>query len=557
MELLRGETAARAVRQILNGQTLPALGVDPGAIQGERLTFMAIATPQTVALVDPTGTDIFYQLDHARTALGAYDAKSVHRALLRAGAEGPNRWACIRLSEQLLSAGRDWDLALPAIAQRYGHTQPFPVPEAGFVAFTQWVQQQAILLQQQIDALKANDLARVSKIEAAAVAPIAEMEHVGVPFDAEAWDALHQQLEAEHHALQLRLHDHFAYALPPTFRQQNGPVPFNLDSPQELKEALHGLGYRVPNVRRDNLEGLPAPLGPTLVRYRELSKRISAYGANFLQHVAADGRIHPTFEQIGASTGRMACRNPNLQAMVADAAHRDCFRCAPDHRLVIADYATCELRILAEMSGDPVFHEAFVKGDDLHAQVATALFGVQVSKTENPELRQRAKAVNFGLVYGMGAAGLARAIDAPLPHAQDLLQKYFRTFPRIREFLEETARTALRRGYALTLTGRRLVLDPAVLERSQAERIAKNMPIQGSSADITKLALAGLRAQLRTLPGASMVNAVHDEIVVECRAEDGDRVAAIMQREMVGAGQSLLPRTPVAVDVSIGRVWSK
>ncbi|MBI3179669.1 MAG: DNA polymerase I, partial [Deltaproteobacteria bacterium] len=315
----------------------------------------------------------------------------------------------------------------------------------------------------------------------------------------------------------------------------------------------------VPDARRETLAQMPPPLGPLLARYRELSKMASAYGETFLAHVGPDGRIHPQFEQIGASTGRLSCQRPNLQAIVKDAPHRTCFRVAAHRRLVMADYAACELRILAEMSGDPVFADAFRRGEDLHARVAGEMFGKPVSKTQNPELRERAKAVNFGLAYGMGAAGLARAIDTDVSQARELLTRYFKTFPRIGGFLEQSAREALARGYARTLTGRRLYLAPGDErgERAQAERIAKNMPIQGTSADIIKIALARLRPRLAAFHDCWLTNSIHDAIVVECDATEVDTVVSAVSEEMVAAGAEVLRRIPLVADLQISTSWDK
>ncbi len=237
--------------------------------------------------------------------------------------------------------------------------------------------------------------------------------------------------------------------------------------------------------------------------------------------------------------------------MVKDAPHRSCFRVSEGRALVTADYSACELRIIAELSGDPVFAEAFARGEDLHARVATAMFGKPVSKHENPDLRQRAKAVNFGLAYGMGAQGLARAIDVDAVQAKQLLEKYFRSFPKIRTFLERSADEGVSRGFARTMTGRRLYLAG---ERSAIERIAKNMPIQGTNADITKIALARLRTRLG--PG-KLVNVVHDEIVSECDAGDAASIAAAMREEMMAAGAQVLKTIPLEVEVAIGEVWGK
>jgi|TARA_B100001964_G_scaffold98115_1_gene109686 DNA polymerase-1 len=227
--------------------------------------------------------------------------------------------------------------------------------------------------------------------------------------------------------------------------------------------------------------------------------------------------------------------------------------------MVIGDYATCELRILAEMSRDPVFLEAFDRGEDLHARVASSLFGKPVSKTQNSDLRHRAKAVNFGLVYGMGAGGLAHTLNLPTDQARRLLDQYFRTFPRIRAFLEESAQQAIERGFAKTLAGRRLYLSPGHDEasRAQAERIAKNMPIQGTSADITKAALGRVWNKLRPIEGAHLINTVHDEVVIECDTGDQEEVSHILTSEMKAAAEPFLPNVPMEVDAETSTVWAK
>ena len=212
------------------------------------------------------------------------------------------------------------------------------------------------------------------------------------------------------------------------------------------------------------------------------------------------------------------------------------------------------------MSGDPVFREAFARGDDLHSTVAASLFGQPVSKTQNADLRHRAKAVNFGLVYGMGAGGLGKSLGVSPDQARELLEQYFRTFPKIRDFLNSQVRDSLSRGYAETLSGRKLYLDYDANDSSakaQAERIAKNMPIQGTSADITKLALSLIWRKTRFIPEAYIVNTVHDEIVVECDEADSEEIAQTVRHEMLHAGTALLKEVPMEVDVEIGSIWSK
>ncbi|MBI5508939.1 MAG: hypothetical protein HY903_09315 [Deltaproteobacteria bacterium] len=556
MELLRGQPAVAAARALFASPGIPAVDVDPQARGGGALTVLALATPERAVLVDRLATpDLGALFAAAAHPFAAEHAKTVHRALLRAGLFAPARWACTHLTAQLLAAGRDHDLSLAGLCAR-AHLPAPPEAAAGMDAWAARLRATAAVVGAVKSQLKEDGLVWVSRLEAAAVAPIALMEHAGMPFDGDAWRAVTFAAERERRELETKILQALRKA---GDTDLFGAATLHLDNDAELKAALTAVGYPLADVRRETVAALPAPLGPWLARSRELLKITSAYGESFLAHVGADGRIHPTFEQIGATTGRLSCHSPNLQAMVKGTPHRACFKAAPDRRLVVADYSACELRILAEMSGDPVFAEAFAHGEDLHARVATAVFGKPVSKSQNPELRERAKAVNFGLAYGMGAGGLARATGTSLAVARELLERYFRTFPRIRSFLEQSAAGGLERGFAVTMTGRRLMLDPGTTadSRAQAERIAKNMPIQGTSADITKIALARLYRRLPAFAGAALVNTVHDEIVVECAAPDADGVRLVLAEEMQAAGAEVLKHVPVGVDSAVCQHWDK
>jgi DNA polymerase-1 len=257
----------------------------------------------------------------------------------------------------------------------------------------------------------------------------------------------------------------------------------------------------------------------------------------------------------------VASRDPNLQNLPSDARFHHCIRAPAGRVLVTADYATCELRIVAELAQDPVFVRAFDAGEDLHSTVATTMFGVNVSKSENAELRQRAKAINFGLVYGMGAPALAASLGVSIAQGQELLDRYFKTFPRIRDYLEGSVERALKAGYAETLLSRRLHFDKDALAadnaRGELGRIMKNMPIQGTSADMTKLAMVRVHERLLELaPGrAGLVNTVHDELVVECDEADGAAVAEAVRHEMEEAHKTLLKRVPPLVEVHVARHW--
>ncbi|MEO1173585.1 MAG: DNA polymerase, partial [Myxococcota bacterium] len=477
-----GKASEIALRESLEGgPRWMSAAVDPEG------TVLVLAAPSAAAFVvdlSSTTAEFAALLADLPVPLAAFEGKSVARRLLARGIAPPSRVACVSIIDRLISGG-----AVPAAdsVSELGERvldQPVPDPAEGLAALTdapRWISR---ILEAQIPRLRSDALTWVSRIESAALPAVAEMEHAGIPFDADRWRGLLEEALVEREALKNSL----AELLGSADLFGSGSA---LDSDAGLRQALESRGHRVANLRRETLAALPPPLGPTLARFRELGKLSQSYGASFLEHATTDGRIRATFEQIGAPTGRMACHSPNLQSVVKDSQYRECFRTDEDRRLITADYSGCELRIIAELSGDPVFRQVFADGGDLHARVAATVFDKPVSKTENPELRHRAKAINFGLAYGMGAGGLARATGLTLDESRRFLRRYFDSFPRIRDFLEHTARQSLERGYAQTVTGRRLYLshDGTSDGRARAERVAKNMPIQGTNADVVKIAL--------------------------------------------------------------------
>lgn len=400
---------------------------------------------------------------------------------------------------------------------------------------------------------------KVARLESLVLRAFAALEDRGLPIDGEGWKLL---VDEEKLKAQAARNEILALAGAHVPRDLFGTPEVNLDAEAEVKMLLERvLGARLVDVQRTTLAAMDQPIARALLLYRESQKIVSTYGDAFLGRIdRRSGRIHATFIPLGASTGRVASRDPNLQNLPSDARFHGCLRAPPGRVLVTADYATCELRIVAELARDPVFLQAFQAGEDLHSTVATRMFGKPVSKSENPELRQRAKAINFGLVYGMGAPALAASLEVPVEDGERLLQQYFQTFPRIRDYLEGSVETALKRGFAETVLGRRLAFDRAVLDgpnaRGELGRIAKNMPIQGTSADMTKLAMVRVHERLQEEhPGAGLVNTIHDELVVECDEAAGPAVATAVQSEMEDAHRALLKNVPPLVEVHVGPHW--
>jgi DNA polymerase-1 len=274
---------------------------------------------------------------------------------------------------------------------------------------------------------------------------------------------------------------------------------------------------------------------------------------------ASDGRVHTSFNQAGAATGRLSSSNPNLQNIPMRTeqgrAIRRAFVAPPGRVRVGADYSQIELRVMAHLSGDPNLIEAFMSGEDVHASTARRVFGVEGPLP--PELRARAKIVNFGVMYGMGARSLSQQMGIGLPEAQAFIGHYFRVYARVREFLDGTVEEARRRGYVQTLLGRRRYL-PALGStrgdhRAFAERAAINTPIQGSAADLMKLAMIRVhRALKESRPSARLLLQVHDELLLEAPVEEVDAVSDLVRVEMEGCFPL---RVPLTVSVGRGPTW--
>jgi len=347
--------------------------------------------------------------------------------------------------------------------------------------------------------------------------------------------------------------------------------PVNLDSgPQVAKVLFETLGLkakgRTPggalSTRQDVLEDLASAhaFPARLLEYRAVTKLRSTYFDALPAEVdPRDGRVHTVFDQAGAATGRISSSHPNLQNIPMRTERgrriRQAFVAAPGSVLVGADYSQIELRVMAHLSGDPALSAAFESGDDVHDRTARSIFKVQGPL--DPGLRARAKIVNFGIMYGMGARSLAQQMGIPLPEAQAFIAEYFRAFGGVRAFLDRTMADARQQGFVATLLGRRRYLpglDSAHGgERSATERAAINTPIQGSAADLMKLAMIRVAAALKAhIPSARLLLQVHDELLLECAEQDADLVSERVKAEMEGCFPL---RVPLVVTVGRGSTW--
>jgi DNA polymerase-1 len=349
---------------------------------------------------------------------------------------------------------------------------------------------------------------------------------------------------------------------------------FNVDSPKQLQEILFGkLGIPVtrktptgqPSTAEDVLEELAAtyPLPKLILEYRGVAKLKSTYTDKLpLQIDPATGRIHTTYHQAVAATGRLSSADPNLQNIPIRTPEgrriRQAFIAAPGHSLIAADYSQIELRIMAHLSADQSLLRAFAEDRDVHQATAADVFGVPLEQVDADQ-RRSAKAINFGLMYGMSAFGLARQLGIGRGEAQKYMDLYFERYPGVRRYMEETRRQARELGYVETVFGRRLYL-PEIRSRNQAlrqyaERSAINAPMQGTAADIIKRAMIEVDAWLQTANiGARLIMQVHDELILEVLDSATQTLVGQLRTHMVGAAHLAVP---LKVDVGVGRNWDE
>ena len=408
--------------------------------------------------------------------------------------------------------------------------------------------------------IKNDDLMRAAELEFQCIMPIAEMELNGFYLDEARW---REQLDRVKVA-QAKSADELQELLSEGVAQATlfGRAEINLDSQQQVTDALLNLGVPVPDTTRAwQLQPLAEkyPVVAKLLEYRGVAKSLSSFGENILEFIEPKtGRIHADFRQIGAPTGRFSCSNPNLQQIPHEEQYRRCFRAPEGRKLVIADYSQIELRILADFSGDTNFIKAFVSGQDFHTTTASQVFGVAPADV-SAEQRSFAKRLNFGVVYGIGASRFGMMTGLSQNEAENTLRRYFGTYRDLDAYLRQSGSDVITKRVARTASSRMLRLRFDETDRQQiasARRYGVNMPIQGTSADILKRSLRLLHDSLRDTSGR-LVNIVHDEVIVECDAAEAESIAAKLENAMCTAGAEYIAKVPVNVDVHISDEWTK
>lgn len=407
------------------------------------------------------------------------------------------------------------------------------------------------IIEADLDAKGARSL--YEDIEVPLIEVLARMEARGILVDRPYLESLGTELRAQLTKLETAIHDHAG-------------EPFNVNSANQLRTVLFeqlGLpvlkktGKGVPSTDASVLKKLAEehPIVADLLEYREREKLRSTYVDGYLPLIAQDGRIHTTFNQMAAATGRLSSDHPNLQNIPVRSETgmtvRRAFIPEPGWTFIVADYSQIELRIMAHLSHDPGLVDAFTRGADVHTATSALVFDVP-EEAVTTEMRRRAKAINFGLLYGMEAFGLADRLGISRDEAREHIDKYFERFPLAKSFLDDVVATAKRTGYTETMFGRRRYLTELRSDnfrvRQMGERMALNAPIQGTAADIIKIAMLEVDALLASQQ-ARMLLQIHDELVIEAPAEEVEHVTRAVVDAMEGVATLTVP---LVVDVASG-----
>jgi DNA polymerase-1 len=388
-----------------------------------------------------------------------------------------------------------------------------------------------------------------------------DMERVGVLIDAGLLEQQSQELGRRMLEIEQRA-------------KEVAGQPFNLNSPKQIQEMLFEKNQLPvlkktpsgqPSTDEDVLEqlALDYPLARLILDFRTLSKLKSTYTDKLPRMInARTGRVHTNFAQAVAVTGRLSSNEPNLQNIPIRNAEgrriREAFIAPPGHHILSADYSQIELRIMAHLSGDENLMAAFRSGEDVHRRTAAEIFGIPGSEVA-AEQRRYAKTINFGLIYGMSAFGLASQLGIERGAAQQYMDRYFTRYPGVKAYMDQTRKSAREQGYVETVFGRRLYMIDIRASNNQrrqgAERAAINAPMQGTAADLIKLAMIQVHRWLREQQLASrLVLQVHDELVFEVPDAEVELLERQLPRLMTGVAQLAVP---LVVDVGVGPNWDR
>ena len=527
------------------------------AVMGKQGTRNVVLQPESwYAVQDCTvypleDADLVRLLDNANVTLEVFNSAPLYAKAMAAGGWGSSIVWDGKLAAYLLDASAS-KYQIGELVSSYRASAAFTCtdyPDAGRLA--------DLFGKMKAEITACGEDALYNEIEFPLAQVLADMTRTGVLVDKDGIEQFGVKLRTELEQVLTRIH------------METGSASFNPNSPKQLGEMLFdtmGLPHGKKTQRgwstdAETLESLrDYPLVEDILQYRAYQKLNSTYVEGLLKVIGEDGRIHSTFNQTEARTGRLSSDNPNLQNIAIrtelGSQLRAYFVARPGCVLVDADYSQIELRILAHVTGDEHMQQAFLTGEDIHRSTAAKIYGLPLEQV-TPRLRSSAKAINFGIMYGKGAYSLSKDIGVSVKEADAFLKNYLATFPKVSGYMDKTISDARNCGYVSTLFGRRRSLPELASNnhniRASGERMARNTPIQGTAADVIKLAMVRVWRRLRDEKMESrLILTVHDELIVEAPEAEAAKAAAILQEEMEGCVNYAVP---LSTEVHQGKNW--
>ena len=527
------------------------------AVMGKQGTRNVVLQPESwYAVQDCTvypleDADLMRLLDNADVTLEVFNAAPLYAKAMAAGGWGSSIVWDGKLAAYLLDASAS-KYQISELTASYRAAAAFTCadyPDAGRLA--------DLFCKMKAEITACGEDSLYNEIEFPLAQVLADMTRTGVLVDKDGIEQFGVKLRTELEQVLTRIH------------METGSASFNPNSPKQLGEMLFdtmGLPHGKKTQRgwstdAETLESLrDYPLVEDILQYRAYQKLNSTYVEGLLKVIGEDGRIHSTFNQTEARTGRLSSDNPNLQNIPIrtelGSQLRAYFVARPGCVLVDADYSQIELRILAHVTGDEHMQQAFLTGEDIHRSTAAKIYGLPLEQV-TPRLRSSAKAINFGIMYGKGAYSLSKDIGVSVKEADAFLKNYLSTFPKVSGYMDKTISDARNCGYVSTLFGRRRSLPELASNnhniRASGERMARNTPIQGTAADVIKLAMVRVWRRLRDEKMESrLILTVHDELIVEAPEAEAAKAAAILQEEMEGCVNYAVP---LSTEVHQGKNW--
>ena len=555
------------------GEVVVLAGWGPGNGLGD--------TPSGLAVVSDVSESGVTWIDDPSEAVGSlsnsqmvvtHDAKRLHRWLLSHGVDRLPNVFDVAIAGYLLDPADGERSVADLAAAHLGITiESSNQAPSGQLSFTESDSDivrktcvEALAVARVVEPLRAGLTAQemlklAEEVEMPLIAVLARMEHLGIGVDRSALDRIAAHLESRVAELTKRLHG-------------LAGKEFNINSPAQLRVILFEekklqpgkktkTGFSTDAATLEKIRDQWPHFIDALMEFRELDKLRGTYGEGLREVVAADGRIHATFNQMVARTGRLSSENPNLHNIPVRSDEGKVFRTAfvpaKGSQFLVADYNQIELRCIAHLANDPGLIEAFTKGEDIHTSTAARVFGVAASKVTG-EMRSKAKMVSYGLAYGMEAYGLSQRLGIGVDEAAEILDAYFSAFPNVKRYMDDAVETAKKRGFTVTLFGRRRFIpelnNPNFRIRQIGERQAMNAAIQGLAADIFKIALVSIDAKLMaSKTSGRIVLQVHDEVIVEAKKSESQAVEEIVLGSMREAASL---RVPLEINAAWGDSWA-